>query len=153
MKSLKEIEKLLQNKTLHEDDYIELKEKLPYEDAVIAKHIVGLANNGGGYYIVGVRETLGTITLIGIKNIDPIIKKIKNICQKLTINVKCDINSIKINDSYIIIVSIFNLSATAYFKSDELIAYFRSHSGNVAYAKYEKIYKYMSLDSFILNIF
>ena len=41
--------------------------KLPTDPSIAARHLVGLANNGGGYYIVGVRETPKGGDLIGIE--------------------------------------------------------------------------------------
>ena len=70
MKKIEEIEKGLQELTLRENEFIEFKTRIPWDKKSIAKQFVGIANNGGGYYIVGVKETNEGIELVGVKQKD-----------------------------------------------------------------------------------
>lgn len=56
MKDINEIVSALIGGTLKESENIELKRTLPRGLPKIAKNIVGIANSGGGYLILGVTE-------------------------------------------------------------------------------------------------
>lgn len=67
MKSIEEIILGLQNLTLRENEFIEFKINMPLSYELMAKHFVGIANNSGGYYIIGVKEVDKGIELVGAK--------------------------------------------------------------------------------------
>ena len=153
MKKIEEIEKGLQELTLRENEFIEFKTRIPWDKKLIAKQFVGIANNGGGYYIIGVKETEKGIELIGVKEkISFITSELISICNEYTTNVKCDVNVKNINNYSIIIAVITISEAIAYFKSEKPIVYLRDSSGRTSFSKYEKVYKYMPLEAFILNL-
>jgi len=155
MKKIEEIEKGLQELTLRENEFIEFKTRIPWDKKLIAKQFVGIANNGGGYYIVGVKETNEGIELVGVKQKDfSFIKdQFISICRENTINVRCDVHIVNINKLEIIIVEIKNSGTNAYFKSENPIVYFRDSSGKTYSPRYEKVFKYMSLEAFILSLY
>lgn len=155
MKKIEEIEKGLQELTLRENEFIEFKTRIPWDKKSIAKQFVGIANNGGGYYIVGVKETNEGIELVGVKQKDfSFIKdQFISICRENTINVRCDVHIVNINKLEIIIVEIKNSGTNAYFKSENPIVYFRDSSGKTYSPRYEKVFKYMSLEAFILSLY
>ena len=154
MKKIEEIEKGLQELTLRENEFIEFKTRIPWDKKLIAKQFVGIANNGGGYYIIGVKETEKGIELIGVKEkISFITSELISICNEYTTNVKCDVNVKNINNYPIIIAVITISEAIAYFKSEKPIVYLRDSSGRTSFSKYEKVYKYMSFESFILSLY
>ena len=89
MKKIEEIEKGLQELTLRENEFIEFKTRIPWDKKLIAKQFVGIANNGGGYYIIGVKETEKGIELIGVKEKTSFItSELISICNEYTTNVK-----------------------------------------------------------------
>ena len=155
MQSFEEIKKGLEAKTLRENESIEFKVSMQMDRASIAKHCVSIANSGGGYFIVGVQETPDQLELIGIKSENKgfTTKLFDDICHDYTINVKCKDDIIRINNVDILIVTISCLGATAYFKGAMPIAYFRDSLGRLSFSKYRTIYKYMSLEAFILSLY
>lgn len=155
MRKIEEIKQGLEDLTLKEDEFIEFKTSMPRDYKQIARHFIGIANNGGGYYIVGVKETNEGIELVGVKQKDfSFIKdQFISICRENTINVRCDVHIVNINKLEIIIVEIKNSGTNAYFKSENPIVYFRDSSGKTYSPRYEKVFKYMSLEAFILSLY
>lgn len=155
MKSIEEIILGLQNLTLRENEFIEFKINMPLNYELMAKQFVGIANNSGGYYIIGVKEVDKGIELVGAKKRDVslITDHVRRICHINTINVECDVNIVNINNHEIIIVTIQNIGPIAYFKAKKPIEYFRDSFGRTRAPTYEKIFKYMSLESFILSLY
>ena len=155
MQSIEEIKKGLEAKTLHENESIEFKVRIPPDKASIAKHCVGIANSGGGFFIVGVQETPNRLKLIGIKNKNKgfITKLFDDICRDYTINVEYKVSFICIHNADILVVTISCLGEKAYFRGSIPIAYFRDSIGRLSFSKYRTVYKYMSLEAFILSLY
>ena len=95
------------------------------------------------------------LELIGIKKelYDSIAKRFADICRDYTINVKCKVDFIPVHGVNILVVTISCLGTTAYYKSAKPIAYFRDSLGKLSVFRYKTVYKYMSLESFILNLY
>ena len=66
MKSIDEILRQIKDRTLREDASVELKRWLPNKD-ILAKVLVGLANAGGGYLVIGIEESADGCKAVGLR--------------------------------------------------------------------------------------
>lgn len=155
MQSIEEIKKGLEAKTLRENESIEFKASMHKDTVSIAKHCVGIANSGGGYYIVGVTEIHDELQFSGVKKEDKFyaVELLEKMCYKYTINIKCKVDIEHVHNVDILVVAISCLGATAYFKDIKPIAYFRDSLGRLSSYRYRTIYKYMPFDIFISNLY
>lgn len=90
MKDINEIVSALIDGTLKESVPIELKRILPHDLPNIAKTIVGIANSGGGYLILGVvDQPKGGGMIVGVDNTDAIQMKgtKKNRCISILLKI------------------------------------------------------------------
>ena len=161
MKNIDEIISALHDGTLQESETIEFKRSLPKDFPLIAKVIVGIANSGGGYLILGVTDQVKNgEMIIGIDNPGEILKILSRIITEYTIGVQGRPYLITVESKNLVVFEIKKTEIKAYYSRrktspERLIAYTRiSHDGSkikeIADEKknYAIVYKYMTLEAF-----
>ena len=89
MKDINEIVSALFDGTLQESETIELKRTLPLDLPNIAKTIVGIANSGGGYLILGaIEQPRDGGMIVGLDNAAAIQSRLAQILSEYTIGVQ-----------------------------------------------------------------
>lgn len=164
MTTLKEIIKKLNNGTLAENETVEFKTAMPTDLSLLAKYMVGIANNGGGYIILGVRKKPDGVILIGIdKTHNSVLNDINNAVDNFTTGVEINYSLKTIKNKKIGIITVVPNPSDppdAYFcrkdtSPEKIIRYRILRDGGsqkiIAEEKklYKKVYKYMSIDTFI----
>lgn len=162
MKSTNEIIQQIKDGTLREDASVEMKMLLRNKD-VIAKVLVGLANTGGGHLIVGVEELAGTCKTSGMKQDEYEIRKfVDSVCKDFCINIKAKFFKVNFGDgSDVLIVEILPTNPVTYYSRptspERLYAFTRKKDGRMVQSAdtktYQKIYKYMTLETFMTCLY
>lgn len=89
MKDINAIVSSLLDGTLQESETIELKRTLPHNLPNIAKTIVGIANSGGGYLILGaIERPRDGGMIVGVDNAAAIQSRLTQILSEYTIGVQ-----------------------------------------------------------------
>ena len=166
MKNIDEIISALHDGTLQESETIEFKRSLPKDFPLIAKVIVGIANSGGGYLILGVTDQVKNgEMIIGIDNPGEILKILSRIITEYTIGVQGKPYLITVESKNLVVFEIKKTEIKAYYSRrktspERLIAYTRiSHDGSkikeIADEKknYAIVYKYMTLEAFMISLY
>lgn len=166
MKDINEIVSALVDGTLKESETIELKRILPHNLPNIAKTIVGIANSGGGYLVLGaVDQPKDGGMIVGVDNADAIQRRLTQILSEYTIGVQGTPYVYTIDSKRIVIFRIEQAESLAYYSRrktspERLIAYTRiSHDGlrakDIATEKksYATVYKYMTIEAFLINLY
>lgn len=84
MKSIDDILRQIADGTIREDASVEMKRWLPNKD-ILAKVLVGLANAGGGYLVIGIEESADGCKAVGLRESeDAAIRMVEIVCNKLT---------------------------------------------------------------------
>ena len=163
MKDINEIFSALHDGTLRESETIEFKRTLPYDLPNMAKTIVGIANSGGGYLILGVVEH--PMNVVGIENADEIQKRLTQILTEFTIGVQGTPYLYTIDTKRVVVFQIEKTEPVAYYSRrqtspERLIAYTReTHDDlltkNIAKEKksYAIVYKYMTIEAFLISLY
>lgn len=156
----------LSQKTLEENDIIEFKAAWPNDLSLIAKIISAFANTTGGYIILGAFNKANKITISGLSAIPDINELYKKLNEYLTFNnYKIEVKNIE--NSLIMIISVEKADYTTYLikrteSSERLYKYIREggvikvdSDCNPSESKllYQKVYKYMNLDSFLCSLY
>ena len=99
MKSTDDIIRQIKDGTLREDASVELKRWLPNKD-VLAKVLVGLANAGGGYLVIGIEESADGCKAVGLREGEGVaIGMIETVCNEFSIHINTNIKKINISIS------------------------------------------------------
>ena len=164
MKDINEILSGLANGSLQESETIEFKRALPPDLPKIAKTIVGIANSGGGYLIFGVVEQSkkGGI-VVGISNTDEAQNTLTRLIADYTIGVRGIPYTYTVDTKNIIVFQIEKTELEAYYSRratspSRLTAYYRNAthiSGIEAVERkyYTKVYKYMTIEAFLISLY
>lgn len=161
MKTIEQIFQHLKEGSLKEDEFIELKTCVRNRNA-FARILVGIANSGGGYLIIGVEETAHGCKIVGLKDNENFVGYfIKSICKEYNINIDTELTKGIIDGYKILIVKISTHNITTYYSHstspERLYAFERDKSGYTIQSKfsklYQKIYKYMTLETFMLCLY
>lgn len=164
MKDINEILSGLANGSLQESETIEFKRALPRDLPKIAKTIVGIANSGGGYLIFGVVEQSkkGGI-VVGISNTDEAQNTLTRLIVDYTIGVRGIPYTYTVDTKNIIVFQIEKTELEAYYSRratspSRLTAYYRNAihiSGIEAVERkyYTKVYKYMTIEAFLISLY
>lgn len=166
MKDINEIISALVAGTLQESEAVELKRTLPRDLPQIAKTIVGIANSGGGYLILGaIEQPKNGGMIVGVDNVDEIQNRLTQILVEYTIGVKGVPYLYNIDSKKIVVFRIEQAKSLAYYSRrktspERLIAYARiSHDGlrtkDVATDRksYAIVYKYMTIEAFLISLY
>jgi hypothetical protein len=164
MKSLEEIVSAIADGTLRESETVDMKSILPRDLSISAKAIVGIANSGGGYFVLGLAERRdGSLSIIGIDDIEVTMTRLAELFDCFTIGIKYTPVCENINSKQVIIVQVEKLHFIAYFSRrksspERLTAYTRTLDGRTTSSeaskkKYKFVYKYMTLDAFIVSLY
>ena len=166
MKDINEIVSALVDGTLKESETIELKRILPHNLPNIAKTIVGIANSGGGYLVLGaVDQPKDGGMIVGVDNAEAIQRRLIQILSEYTIGVQGTSYIYTIDSKRIVILRIEQADSLAYYSRrktspERLIAYTRiSHNGlrakDIATEKksYATVYKYMTIEAFLISLY
>lgn len=161
------IQSLRQSK-LKEGETIEFKNALPKDLSVIAKVITSMANTKGGEIIIGVSQKGKALSLLGINNN---LKKedLKNELNEFLTRSNYEIDFINIEGKTLIVISVYKSDYPVFFirrskQSERLYEFVRdgdvskvrtSDSNDYRGSKrlYQKVYKYMNLDSFLCSLY
>ena len=162
MKSIDQIIQQIKDGTLREDASVEVKSRLRNKD-VLAKVLVGLANVGGGHLIVGVDELAGACAVLGLNpgEEDVVGNMVDSVCKEFSINISTTLVKTNISGYDILIVEIYPVNAVTYYSRptspERLYAYTRDKDGHTILSAdtktYQKIYKYMTLETFMTCLY
>lgn len=161
MKSTDDIIRQITDGTLREDASVEMKRWIPNKD-ILAKELVGLANVGGGYLIIGIEESAKGIKAVGLKEgKDAAIRMVETVCKEFSIHINTNIKKINVKGNDFLIVEIHPLNAVTYYSRpsspERLYAYTRIGDGSSLKTDdtktYQKIYKYMTLETFMTCLY
>lgn len=166
MKDINEIVSALIGGTLKESENIELKRTLPRGLPKIAKNIVGIANSGGGYLILGVTEQLVKESMIiGVSNVDEIQKTLTRVVADYTIGVHVIPYIYTVDAKKFIVFQIEKTELEAYYSRcvtspTRLTAYERIITSDAKIKEevrdrklYTKVYKYMTIETFLVSLY
>ena len=166
MKDINEIVSALIGGTLKESENIELKRTLPRGLPKIAKNIVGIANSGGGYLILGVTEQLVKESMIiGVSNVDEIQKTLTSVVADYTIGVHVIPYIYTVDAKKFIVFQIEKTELEAYYSRrvtspTRLTAYERIITSDAKIKEevrdrklYTKVYKYMTIETFLVSLY
>lgn len=165
MKDINQIVSALLDGTLQESETIELKLTLPHDLPNIAKTIVGIANSGGGYLILGaIEQPRDGGMIVGVDNAAAIQRRLTQILSEYTIGVKGTPYLYTIDSKRVVVFRIEKAEPVAYYSRRQtsparLIAYTRSTIGSkikeVAEEKkyYTTVYKYMTIEAFLISLY
>lgn len=115
MKELKEILLELKDGSLRESSSIEVKRNLPNDKLLLARNIIDLANNEGGYLIIGVWENTNGIELVGVRDALSTVKTLDNVLNNLTRNATGYLSVQTINNQNIVILQVEKSKSLAYY--------------------------------------
>ena len=161
MKPLDQILQQLRDGSLIEDEFIELKTSIRNSDILI-RELVGIANSGGGYLIVGVKETEHGCIVVGInQNETGLIHIISSVCKEYQIHVDTEFTIVDMEGGKVLVVKITPQDTITYYSRstspERLYTFERDNSGCTRPGKdsklYQKIYKYMTLETFMLCLY
>lgn len=161
MKSIDVILRQIADGTLREDASIEMKRWLPNKD-ILAKVLVGLANAGGGHLIIGIEESAKGFKAVGLKEgEDAAIRMVETVCNEFSIHIHTTVTKTKVKGNDILIVEIYPINAITYYSRssspERLYAYTRNEDGSTQKTDdtktYQKIYKYMTLETFMTCLY
>lgn len=161
MKSTDDIIRQIKDGTLREDASVELKRWLPNKD-ILAKVLVGLANTGGGHLIIGIEESAKGFKAVGLKEGEgAAIGMIEAVCDEFNIHINTTVLKTNVKGNDILIVEIHPLNAVTYYSRpsspERLYAYTRNEDGSTQKTDdtktYQKIYKYMTLETFMTCLY
>ena len=99
MKSTDDIIRQIKDGTLREDASVEMKRSLTNKD-MLAKVLVGLANAGGGYLVIGIEESADGCKAVGLRASEGVaIRMIESVCNEFSIHINTNIKKINISIS------------------------------------------------------
>lgn len=142
---------------------IEYKRMVPHNLDDLIRIAIAMSNSVGGYIIFGIDDR--TESIIGVEeDINKSVQRIKNSIRLLSLNLDSEIKVKTIKHQKIIIWEIKKASSTAYFSRQETtparqIAYeYVGHKKKQLVEtkqemRYTKVYKYMTLDTFLASIY
>lgn len=148
---------------LEDGRLVELKTKVPRDFDNLTRQIVAMANTGGGVIVFGVNER--TKSVVGLHgDYNQLIDGIEQAIKKLSIGIVYSLTREVVNDKDVVILEIKEAVSTAYFsrvdttparqlayryldKSEESISLSKEEM------RYTKVYKYMTLESFITSLY
>ena len=161
MKLIDKIIQQIKEGTLRENASVEMKMQLRNKN-ILAKVLVGLANAGGGHMIVGVEELAGTCTVLGLKqDEDEIRKMIDSVCRDFCIDIQTTITRKEVGKNHILIIEVIPIHVVTYYSRptspERLYSYTRDKDGRTILSAdtktYQKIYKYMTLETFMTCLY
>ena len=165
MKDINEIVSALLDGTLQESETIELKRTLPHDLPNIAKTIVGIANSGGGYLILGaIEQPRDGGMIVGVDNAAAIQRRLTQILSEYTIGVIGTPYLYTIDSKRVVVFRIEEAESVAYYSRRQtsparLIAYTRSRIGSRIKEEAEEkkyyvtVYKYMTIEAFLISLY
>lgn len=162
MHTIEIIKRLLDSQELTEGEFIEFKRRFPAQEDILAKLLVGFANSQGGYVIIGVGEKPKGISIVGIeKDTDKLHHKLREIVEKYTTGLLCNLHLETVENRNVAIIKVEKSDETVYFSRKEtsperLTLYTRNSESQVVASvkmQYTRVYKYMTLEAFIMNMY
>lgn len=142
---------------------VEFKRNLPNDSNALIRLIVAMSNSTGGLIIFGIDDRL---TVIGVEDsFENIISILEHAIQRYTVGLRYQIIQEVIDGKDVVTLEIFKSKSTSYFSRIETsperqIAYniIRNESGryaigNEAEMRYYKVYKYMTIDAFLISMY
>lgn len=143
---------------------VEIKENIPHDINTIMRMIVAMSNSTGGLIIFGIEEK--SMTVVGIKeSLDKTISILEHTIQKYSVGLRYKILHEVIDEKNVVTLEIFKSQSTSYYSRNETsparqIAYnyIRNESGsfaigNEAEMRYSKVYKYMTIEAFLMSMY
>lgn len=158
MRTINEIIDAINQGTLRESSDVEFKSTLSRDITQLVITMVAMANSGGGYIILGIEDWNG-IRIKGYANND--IGRILHYgIDNYSIGVNFKLNELKISGVPICIIKVDDSNETSYFvrhktSPERLSVYKREGTRDVigSNMRYSKVYKYMTLESFITSLY
>lgn len=138
-----------------------MKRRLPNKD-ILAKVLVGLANAGGGHLIIGIEESADGCKAFGMREGEGVaIGMIETVCNEFSIHINTNIKKTNDIGNDILILEIHPLNVVTYYSRpsspERLYVYTRNEDGSTQKTDdtktYQKIYKYMTLETFMTCLY
>lgn len=147
---------------LQDGRLVDFQIKVPCQFEALTRQIVAMANSFGGIIIFGVNPN--TQTVVGIQGDSELYSsKIKDAIKKLSVGITYSLKQETPNNKEVIILEIKKAMSTAYFSRTQTsparqYAYSYSKNENeISFLKeqmrYTKVYKYMTLEAFLLSLY
>lgn len=161
MKTTNDIIQLIKDGTLRENASVEMKRSLTNKD-MLAKVLVGLANAGGGHLIIGIEEGVNGCKAVGLRGSEgAAIRMVETVCNEFSIHINTAVTKANVKGNDILIVEVHPLNAVTYYSRpsspERLYAYTRIGDGSTLKTDdtktYQKIYKYMTLETFMTCLY
>jgi hypothetical protein len=154
---LKDLIIALKKGDLKESPSIEFKSNLPANQSIFAKLVVAMTNSGGGYIIIGIANFGKSYRFASIADPQKLISQMQMIVEDYTTNASCLYSTINITGANIIIVEVAKSDLTAIYSRkmtspERESVYVREGSRTITKVSsliYRKVYKYMTLETFI----
>ena len=148
---------------LEDGRFVEFKANIPRHFDNLVKNIVAMANTVGGLIIFGVDER--TLSVVGIHNdYQQLIMNLELAIKRLSIGVTYLITHEVVHDRNVVILEINKAESTTYFSRVETsparqnaYRYMEEVEGGFSLVneemRYNKVFKYMTLDTFISSLY
>ena len=157
-----DLEKILKDINILDNAIVEKKIRIPNKLDGLMRLVVAIANSGGGYIILGIDNKENVVGL-NTKNKDNI-SKISDAIKNLTIGIEYSFTEMSEENKNILILDIKESDSTAFFCRSKTsphrqIAYelVKENGKNKVIQRcnmnYLNVYKYMSLDVFIISLY
>ena len=151
----------LEQGLLLEGTKVEFKENMPRDPAVLAKVLTSMANTDGGIVIIGISERNGHPTIKGISDSDKqVIADSANwINEHFSSGMSLNVYFDSLNDNQYAIIEVSKSEQTVYYSRldsspERVVEYTRRGTtiSAIFKANYSSLFKYMTLESFILSL-
>lgn len=160
MPTKEELLQSLQNGVLMENEMIEFKRQLSHLNLpIIVKCVTAMANTNGGYIIIGIHETPKGGVVVGVddESVRILNEQWHSALVENIIGVSPRVEVLEILQKKIILISVDKSEKVVYFShqgsSPEMqFVYTRDKDGRLTIAeemRYRKVYKYMTIESFL----
>lgn len=145
---------------LNDGRLIEFKSQIPTKVDELMRKIVAMANYSGGVILFGIDEGRRIIGIRGDYNCH--IDNLKHAIETLSLGIDYDVKHEVVDGKVVIILEIKKSESTAFFSRSKTSAarqYAYTLEGNIISAPkdgqmlYKKVYKYMTLDAFIVSLY
>lgn len=145
---------------LNDGRLIEFKSQIPTKVDELMRKIVAMANYSGGVILFGIDEGRRIIGIRGDHNCH--IDNLKHAIETLSLGIDYDVKHEVVDGKVVIILEIKKSESTAFFSRSKTSAarqYAYTLEGNIISAPkdgqmlYKKVYKYMTLDAFIVSLY
>ena len=163
LRSIRQCPYALVDGQLGDGRLVEFKRNLPNNSNALMRLIVAMSNSTGGLIIFGIDNKL---TVVGVNDsFVSIISILEHNIQRYTIGLEYQIIQEVIDGKDVVTLEVFKSKSTSYFSRIETSParqieynYIKNESGrysieNEAEMRYSKVYKYMTIEAFLMSMY